>query len=680
MTLERREYLPETIEPNSDEGPNSLEKHGREVRDLFESTLGLDQTAREIQIRNSDAAPGVMAEVRSLLGQLDATEQADPGDASWANDPRLDQTVIGQERAWRLIRVLGEGGSGRVYEGHDEDGGPSVAIKMLDAANANPMRLARFRDELRALQAVNHPGVIGEIDADLEVSPRDHCAIEPWIATELIPNARSITEFTLDLPEGPDRIEAIIDLLVQLTDAVNAAHHAGIVHRDLKPSNVLVATGGRLRIIDFGIASLQDTAGEPPPLAMRQTRDGDLLGTPAYMAPEQVDASLGPIKPATDVYTIGVIAFRILADRLPYAIGDTLLSAAQAIRYVPPSDLRRLNPLVPVDISDLIERCLQKSPADRPSGDELISGLRRDPPQPISIGKAERENGRWFRVTAITAGITALFFGVSMFAPSMMKRDTTVTKKFDPITSGTSIPNGAGDSDMRWKTVSGGILAGAFLTGTACGQDAIQWQTNAGGNGHWYQLDPTAGINWTDSRSRALARGGDLASIESAEENSILAGPVLGDFQIDGDNQVWLGGRKSDSWEWVDGTEFNFTSWDCPGAGSPCQPDNTGTAMAAVRSFDQVLYWNDIYDTPSYAAGFFIEWSADCNGDGIVDYGQILDGTFTDVNQNGVPDCCDAGQACDIVLHVPGDYATISAAIDAAADGATIRIASGTYT
>jgi hypothetical protein len=262
----------------------------------------------------------------------------------------------------------------------------------------------------------------------------------------------------------------------------------------------------------------------------------------------------------------------------------------------------------------------------------------------------------------------------------MMKRDTTVTKQFDPITSGTSIPNGAGDSDMRWKTVSGGILAGAFLTGTACGQDAIQWQTNAGGNGHWYQLDPTAGINWTDSRSRALARGGDLASIESAEENSILAGPVLGDFQIDGDNQVWLGGRKSDSWEWVDGTEFNFTSWDCPGAGSPCQPDNTGTAMAAVRSFDQVLYWNDIYDTPSYAAGFFIEWSADCNGDGIVDYGQILDGTFTDVNQNGVPDCCDAGQACDIVLHVPGDYATISAAIDAAADGATIRIASGTYT
>ena len=199
----------------------------------------------------------------------------------------------------------------------------------------------------------------------------------------------------------------------------------------------------------------------------------------------------------------------------------------------------------------------------------------------------------------------------------------------------------------KFESVVAAALAGVVVSGVAA-QDAVQWRIEDGGNGHWYLLDATVGISWNEARSRALARGGDLASIENAEENALLAGPVLGDLQLDGGNQVWLGGRKSGSWEWIDGSKFNFTSWDCPGAGSPCQPDNTGTAMTALRSFDQVLYWND---TPAGftgdAAGFFIEWSTDCNGDGIVDYGQIVDGTCDDTNDAGVPDCCDAGQACD---------------------------------
>ncbi|MCP4069922.1 MAG: C-type lectin domain-containing protein, partial [Phycisphaeraceae bacterium] len=198
----------------------------------------------------------------------------------------------------------------------------------------------------------------------------------------------------------------------------------------------------------------------------------------------------------------------------------------------------------------------------------------------------------------------------------------------------------------KFESVVAAALAGVVVSGVAA-QDAVQWRVEDGGNGHWYLLDATAGISWNEARSRALARGGDLASIENAEENSLLAGPVLGDLQLDGGNQVWLGGRKSGSWEWIDGSKFNFTSWDCPGAGSPCQPDNTGTAMTALRSFDQVLYWND---TPAGftgdAAGFFIEWSTDCNGDGIVDYGQIVAGTFDDADDNGVPDCCDAGNPC----------------------------------
>jgi hypothetical protein len=199
----------------------------------------------------------------------------------------------------------------------------------------------------------------------------------------------------------------------------------------------------------------------------------------------------------------------------------------------------------------------------------------------------------------------------------------------------------------------------------------VQWRIEDGGNGHWYQvrLNP-GGEDWFQCRDRALADGGHLATATSSAENlfifdlasqtygafnsnTIQAGPFLGGYQPIG------AGEPAAGWQWVTGEPWGFSQWD---AG---QPDNYGGCGQAPgdrpgEHYLQFIYassdWNDMSAAATCFGGskpsYVVEWSADCNGDGVVDYGQILDGTFEDANQNGVPDCCDDGGSCE---PCPGD-------------------------
>ena len=220
-------------------------------------------------------------------------------------------------------------------------------------------------------------------------------------------------------------------------------------------------------------------------------------------------------------------------------------------------------------------------------------------------------------------------------------------------------------------------LAGVVMSGAAA-QDAVQWRVEDGGNGHWYAViieqETTA---WTAARSAAMERGGDLASLESEMEqqwaftsfgpdpypnawNNQLQpaatqfGPWIGGVQ-DPDGEEPLGG-----WHWLTGVPFN-----------PSGPTCCNDLCSSVRNEDRLhLYrgsgsttvtWNDIPDDPEPCSSALsqvsalIEWSADCNGDGIVDYGQILDGTYPDEDGNGVPDCCDEDVGCDCPADITGD-------------------------
>jgi len=201
---------------------------------------------------------------------------------------------------------------------------------------------------------------------------------------------------------------------------------------------------------------------------------------------------------------------------------------------------------------------------------------------------------------------------------------------------------------------------------------AVQWTVASGGNGHWYQLHPKVG-DWFACRSAAQGLGGDLATPSTAAENAFIE-PLVPIKQFPIWNRVFLGARQraggvpTDGWYWADGSSWSFTDWHSN------QPNGGEGFLVAIRD-EKGCTWGD-YGVDSTDIYFFlIEWSADCNNDGIVDYGQILSGQLIDADANGIPDDCQTATK----RLVPQQYATIQAAVDAAVAGDTVLITGGSY-
>jgi len=445
------------------------------VRSLFDRLQGLGPEDRDRLLRDTDVASAVLAEVKALLSWTTTAEAAESDPSGWRSDSRLGHVLRTPAHHWRLDAVIGEGGAGRVYRAVEVDTGESSAIKVLDRTRSSPERLARFRDEVRSLQRLDHPGIVRVLDSNLDEQDDSGDAEDRWIAVELVDGARTITEAALDLTAVDDAAatDRVLDLWADAIDAVSSAHRAGIVHRDLKPSNILVGTSGRVRLIDFGIARLIGVHAEGPTLSIDRTREGDLVGTPAYMAPEQVDPTLGTISTATDVHALGVVGYRLLTGRLPYAIGESLLSAAQAIRYVPPRDPRLLTPEIPEPIARLIERCLAKDPRDRPTDAtelaEMLAQARRQSGSSMTGHATGGGHGR--RVAVTVVAITAAIVGGAMLLPRSGGENTASITSFDPITQGTDDSRGAGDSEMKFRPFLGAVVSGAISSGSAYAQD-----------------------------------------------------------------------------------------------------------------------------------------------------------------------------------------------------------------
>jgi hypothetical protein len=233
----------------------------------------------------------------------------------------------------------------------------------------------------------------------------------------------------------------------------------------------------------------------------------------------------------------------------------------------------------------------------------------------------------------------------------------------------------------------GPVVAAAAVFAIAspvCAQDAVQWRVEDGGNGHWYEgLRYSAqGVSWSRAREDAILLGAELVSFVSAAETSwVFSSVVSHELMWNIDCGPWVGGYQlpesaepSGGWTWVDGSPASNTfDW---AVGQPDDARNCGGNNNRLHYWRQgsLLPRNTIADAPDAASftcdqgyvGTFrtavIEWSADCNGDGIVDYGQIRDGTFPDVNTNGVPDCCEPGESC---TPCPGDV-TNGGTVDAA--------------
>ena len=187
--------------------------------------------------------------------------------------------------------------------------------------------------------------------------------------------------------------------------------------------------------------------------------------------------------------------------------------------------------------------------------------------------------------------------------------------------------------------MAGGIAGG--IAGSAVAKDAVQWRVEDGGNGHWYRLDPTIRLQ-PAARVVAEASGGHLATVTSAAEQAFVRALCS--------NCTWLGGEQSGGscepgcgWNWSTGEEWSYTAW------RKGEPNNSvGEYFLALEGQTVDGGWND---GPPYATcALMIEWSADCNADGIVDFGQIRAGDLADTNANNIPDCCEATEGCSPCL------------------------------
>jgi eukaryotic-like serine/threonine-protein kinase len=265
--------------------------------------------------------------------------------------PSVDPLVGTQVGSFRVVRLLGRGGMGTVYLAEHPAIGSKVAVKFLHESLAeNPSVVARFYDEARAVNLIGHENIVAIYDLNL-LPPNRYYFVMEYLDGE-----------TLHAAVRGQRLElaAAIDVLLQLCDALQCAHERGVVHRDLKPDNVfLVTRGGRhhfVKLVDFGIAKLRGGAGGD------RTSAGLIVGTPEYMAPEQCDD--GAIDARTDVYALGVMAYELLAGRLPFQ-GKTVTQLLLAHLQQAPQPLSRVVRGIDPELERAIMKALAKAPGDR---------------------------------------------------------------------------------------------------------------------------------------------------------------------------------------------------------------------------------------------------------------------------------------------------------------------------
>lgn len=270
---------------------------------------------------------------------------------------------------YRIVRLLGEGGMGAVYEARQEPLDRRVAIKTLHAEHAkNKESIARFFNEAKVLSRLEHPSIVQVSDFGYADDGAAYLAMEYLRGQSLAARLRE-----LSIRGERLALATALQVCVQVADVLGVAHGEGIVHRDLKPENLMlvadpVAPGGeRVKVLDFGIAKLTtDQSGV-------KTGTDQMMGTPAYMSPEQC-AGAGGVDAQTDVYALGCVLYELLAGKRPF-VADGLGLLLAMHMFEEPTPLISIVPALPAPVAELVHRMLRKDKKQRPTIQEVARDL-----------------------------------------------------------------------------------------------------------------------------------------------------------------------------------------------------------------------------------------------------------------------------------------------------------------
>ncbi|MFN7931714.1 MAG: protein kinase [Bryobacteraceae bacterium] len=257
---------------------------------------------------------------------------------------------------YKVLEQLGEGGMGVVYKARDLKLERTVAIKVLPAQHtADAARKARFAQEARAASALNHPNIV--IIHDIAEENGVDFLVMEYIAGK-----------TLDavIPRDGLRVDEALRYATQMASALTAAHEAGITHRDIKPGNIMVTDKGAVKVLDFGLAKLREDGAPAPDDATRvnrpKTEQGAILGTVAYMSPEQAEGKA--VDARSDIFSFGSVLYEMCTGRRPFT-GDTPMSTLSSILRDEPKGVRQLSDGIPPELERVVARCLKKQPSRR---------------------------------------------------------------------------------------------------------------------------------------------------------------------------------------------------------------------------------------------------------------------------------------------------------------------------
>lgn len=418
----------------------------RRVEEIIERAMALEPVCRPAFLNEACGGHvGLRQEVDSLLAYEGRVEQ-------FMSDPVLEMPGGGVEGAparftegqeigpHRIVALIGRGGMGEVYQAMDTRLDRDVALKFLPADYVDtPEARERFRREARAISSLNHPNIctlhdVGEFDG------------QPFLVMELIEGQSLRSRLT----GGAIEADEAASIASQVCEALEAAHAKGIVHRDIKPANIFITAGGRVKILDFGLAKLRSeppavldaTPGYAIPPESTVSIPGRAMGTASYMSPEQ--ASGENVDARSDLFSLGVVLYHIATGTRPFE-GDTPARTVEAIISEDPVPARFRNPAVPAKLERIILKALEKNREHRyQTAAEMRFDLER------LRGPAFRL-GRWAATTAAVlllplgvalTGSKLGWFGEPLAAPDLSIRQVTNNPPEDPVPRASISPDG----------------------------------------------------------------------------------------------------------------------------------------------------------------------------------------------------------------------------------------------